>query len=88
MKTKQLIAALSGLVLAACWQVAAAKGPSYTYGEIGYMHFDADNYDGNGGRVNISYGATDHIFVSPYAIFGLTDTALDVGTGATISYRF
>jgi len=63
MKTKQLIAALSGLVLAASWQVSAAKGPSYTYGELGYMHFDADNYDGNGGRLNISYGATEHIFV-------------------------
>jgi hypothetical protein len=63
MNTKQLIAALSGLALAACWQVSAAKGPSYTYGELGYMHFDADKYDGNGGRVNISFGATEHIFV-------------------------
>ena len=63
MKTKQLIAALSGLVLAACWQVSAAKGPSYTYAELGYMHFDADKYDGNGGEVNLSFGATEHIFV-------------------------
>ena len=63
MKTKQLIAALSGLVLAASWQVSAAKGPSYTYGELGYMHFDADKYDGNGARVNISFGATKHIFL-------------------------
>ena len=74
MKTKQLIAALTGLILAASWQVSAAKGPSYTYGELGYIHFDADKYDGNGARVNISYGATDLIFVK----MGSARTFVDV----------
>lgn len=80
MNTKQLIAALSGLVVATCWQFSAAAGPSYTYGELGYMHFDADKYDGNGARVNISFGATEHIFVK----MGYARTFVDVNTVSDI----
>jgi hypothetical protein len=58
-----LIAIVSAAGLALASQHAIAKGPSYTYAEIGYVHFDADQYDGNGAEVNISYGATEHIFV-------------------------
>jgi hypothetical protein len=63
MNTKYLIAIVSAAGLALASQHAIAKGPSYTYAEIGYVHFDADKYDGNGAEVNISYGATEHIFV-------------------------
>jgi len=63
MNTKHLIAIVSAAGLALASQHAIAKGPSYTYAEIGYVHFDADKYDGNGAEVNISYGATEHIFV-------------------------
>ena len=63
MNNKQLFAMVTGLSMWCCSQLVAAAGPSYTYAEIGYQHLAADNYDGNGARVNISYGATDHIFV-------------------------
>jgi hypothetical protein len=63
MNNKQLFAMVTGLSLWCCSQLVAAAGPSYTYAEIGYQHLDADKYDGNGARVNISYGATDNIFV-------------------------
>lgn len=63
MNIKQLSANVAGLSLWCCSQLVAAAGPTYTYAEIGYQHLDADNYDGNGARVNISFGATDHIFL-------------------------
>lgn len=62
MNTRHLIAIVSAAGLALASQHTIAKGPSYTYAEIGYVHFDADKYDGNGAEVNISYGATEHIF--------------------------
>lgn len=64
MKTNRLIAVFAVLGLAFVSQSALAKGPSYTYAEIGYTHFDADQYDGNGAEVNISFGATEHFFAS------------------------
>ncbi len=63
MNNKQLFAMVTGLGMWCFSQLVAAAGPSYTYAELGYQHFDADKYDGNGARVNISYGATDHIFL-------------------------
>ena len=63
MNIKRLFAVPAALGLALVSQLALAKGPSYTYAELGYVHFDADKYDGNGAEVNISYGATKHIFV-------------------------
>jgi len=63
MNIKQLSAIVAGLSLWCFSQLVAAAGPTYTYAEIGYQHLDADNYDGNGARVNISFGATDHIFL-------------------------
>lgn len=63
MKINRLIAVPAALGLALVSQAALAKGPSYTYAELGYVHFDADKYDGNGAEVNISYGATKNIFV-------------------------
>lgn len=63
MNNKQLFAMVTGLGMWCFSQLVAAAGPGYTYAELGYQHFDADKYDGNGARVNISYGATDHIFL-------------------------
>ncbi|MDH3981079.1 MAG: hypothetical protein OEU91_11275 [Gammaproteobacteria bacterium] len=72
MKNKQLAAIVIGTLFAAVTQLAIAKGPNYTYAEIGYINLDGDNVEGNGGGVNISYGATDHIFVKMgYAHFNL-----------------
>ena len=63
MNNKYLIAIAAGACLAMSGQFAVAKGPNYTYAEAGYTHTDGDLVDGDGASVNISYGATDHIFV-------------------------
>jgi len=64
MKNKRLTAMLAGaLFAAAAQQAAAAKGPEYTYAEIGYDNFDGDLSSGDGAGVNVSFGATDHIFL-------------------------
>ncbi len=72
MKNKQLAAILTGTLFAAVTQLAIAKGPIYTYAEIGYINLDGDGIEGNGGGVNISYSATDHVFLKlGYARFKL-----------------
>lgn len=77
MKSSKLIAAVSGLALAAATQSAvAAKGISYTYAEAYLTGFDADMYDGHGGGVNISYGATDLVFLK----MGFARTVIDTPT--------
>ncbi len=63
MKNKQLIAVTAGACLAMFGQLAIAKGPNYTYAEVGYTNIDGDFVEGDGASVNISYGATDLIFV-------------------------
>ncbi|MDH5469311.1 MAG: hypothetical protein OEY45_13540 [Gammaproteobacteria bacterium] len=63
MNNKQLFAMVTGLGMWCFSQLVAAAGPGYTYAELGYQHFDADKYDGNGARVNISYGVTGNIFL-------------------------
>ncbi|MDX1697590.1 MAG: hypothetical protein R3308_04850 [Thiohalobacterales bacterium] len=63
MKISRLIAVPAALGLALVSQMAMAKGPSWTYAEIGYVHFDADKYDGNGAGINLSYDAMKNIFV-------------------------
>ncbi len=75
MKNKYLAAILTGTLAAATSQLAFAKGPEYTYAEAGYVYLNADDNDGHGGGVNISYGATDHIFVK----LGYTRFSLDEG---------
>jgi hypothetical protein len=64
MNIKRLTAMLAGALFAAVsQQAAAAKGPEYTYAEIGYENFDGDFSNGDGGGVNISFGSTDHVFL-------------------------
>jgi hypothetical protein len=76
MKNKQLAAILTGTLFAATTQLAvAAKGPNYTYAEIGYVNTDDDLVEGDGFDVNISFGATDLIFLK----FGYQRDSLDVG---------
>jgi hypothetical protein len=92
MKNKQLIAVTAGACLAMFGQLAIAKGPNYTYAEIGYTNIDGDFVEGDGASVNISYGATDLIFVklgfSTLSIEDPTSTAeadadrFQVGLGA------
>lgn len=77
MKSSKLIAMVSALALGAATQVAvAAKGLSYTYAEAYLTGFDADKYDGHGGGVNISYGATDLLFLK----MGFARTVIDTST--------
>jgi hypothetical protein len=60
-----------------------AKGPNYTYAEIGYNNIDGDFVEGDGASVNISYGATDHIFVKlGYSRLFLEDTMSPAETDA------
>ena len=63
MKNNQLIAVATGACLAIFGQLAVAKGPNYTYAEVCYTNIDGDLVEGDGATVNISYGATDLIFV-------------------------
>ncbi len=64
MNNKRLTAMLAGTLFAAVTQQAvAAKGPEYSYAELGYINIDADSVEGDGAGVNISFGATDHIFL-------------------------
>lgn len=64
MNNKRLTAMLAGTLFAAMTQqAAAAKGPEYSYAEIGYINVDSDVVEGDGAGVNISFGATDHIFL-------------------------
>jgi hypothetical protein len=64
MKKSRLAAVATGVVLAVTAQLAAAaKGPEYTYAELGYIHLDSDSGSGDGGGANISFGATDHVFL-------------------------
>jgi hypothetical protein len=60
----RLLAGLAGVVLGLCpLGASAAKGLTYTYGEIGYTNIDSDNIDAEGATARISYGATDYIHV-------------------------
>jgi hypothetical protein len=79
MKKTRLAAVATGVVLAAATQLAAAaSGPEYTYAELGYVYTNGDDIDGNGFDANISFGATDMIFLK----FGYQRDQLDV-TGVT-----
>jgi len=49
--------------LAVFSQTTAARGFDYTYAEAGYRNVDADSGSGDGFRVALSYGATDHIHI-------------------------
>lgn len=64
MNNKRLTAVLAGTLFAAMTQqAAAAKGPEYSYAEIGYINIDSDVVEGDGAGVNISFGATEHVFL-------------------------
>jgi len=64
MNNKRLTAMLAGVLFAAvAQQAAAAKGPEYTYAEIGYIYTDSFLVKTNGVGVNLSYGMTDHLFI-------------------------
>lgn len=77
MKSTKLIAIVTGLALAMTAPFAgAAKGIKYTYAELLLGGFDADMYDGHGGGVNISYGATDLLFLK----MGFARTVIDTPT--------
>lgn len=79
MKKTRLVAVATGVVLAAATQLAtAADGPEYTYAELGYVNTNGDDVDGDGFDANISFGATDLIFLK----FGYRRDWLDV-TGVT-----
>jgi Gram-negative porin len=81
MKKTRLAAVATGVVLAAATQLAAAaKGPEYTYADLGYVHTDGDDINGNGAKADISFGATKHIFLK----FGYRRDQFDV-TGVTSS---
>lgn len=75
MNNKNLVATILGACLVTAGQPALAKGPDYTYAEAGYVNVDGDLVEGDGASVNISYGATDHIFVKlGYSRLFLEDT--------------
>lgn len=58
----RLLAGLAGLILGMCsLSAGAAKGLTYSYGEIGYTHLDSDDVDGDGATALVSFGATDYI---------------------------
>ena len=64
MNNTRLTAMLAGVLLAAVAQpAAAAKGPEYSYGELGYTHIDGDQESADGAAMNISFGATDLVFL-------------------------
>jgi hypothetical protein len=58
----RLLAGLAGLMLGMCsLSAGAAKGLTYSYGEIGYTNLDSDEVDGEGATARASFGATDYI---------------------------
>jgi hypothetical protein len=58
----RLLAGLAGLMLGMCsLNAGAAKGLTYSYGEIGWTNIDADDVEGDGATGRISFGATDYI---------------------------
>jgi hypothetical protein len=58
----RLLAGLAGLMLGMCsLSAGAAKGLTYSYGEVGYTNLDSDDVDGDGVTGRISFGATDYI---------------------------
>lgn len=82
MNNKHLTAMLAGTLFAAMAQQAlAAKGPEYTYAELGYINLDADQTSGDGGGLNISFGVTDHIFLK----FGYAREFIEE-SGSTVKY--
>jgi hypothetical protein len=82
MNINRLISITAGTCLALAGHLAVAAGPNYTYAEAGYTNVDGDHIEANGASVNISYGATDHIFVK----LGYTRLVLDeLTSGMTIA---
>jgi hypothetical protein len=78
MKKSRLAAVAASITLVAVAQLAsAAKGPEYTYAELGYINIDGDAVEGDGAGANISFGATDHIFLK----FGYSRLMLDEVSG-------
>jgi hypothetical protein len=60
----RLFAGIAGIILGLCSLGAtAAKGLTYTYGEIGYTNIDSDDVDADGATARISFGATDYLHV-------------------------
>ncbi|HUT42451.1 MAG TPA: outer membrane beta-barrel protein [Gammaproteobacteria bacterium] len=83
MNNKRLSAMLAGVLFAAvAQQAAAAKGPEYSYAEIGYINIDGDLVEGDGAGVNISFGATDHIFLK----FGYSRLWLEASTPPSVDF--
>jgi len=70
---------LTGAVLAVLatlsQSVNAGKGFEYSYGEFGYQNVNAVSGDGDGFRINFSFGATDHFnVIGEYnRLFGIDD---------------
>lgn len=84
MNNKRMTATLAGTLLAAAsLQAIAAKGPEYTYFEFGYLNIDSDVVEGDGAGVNISFGATDHVFLKfGYDRLWLEDPATSIEADA------
>lgn len=64
MTKKRLLAGLAGVIFGLIsLGTHAAKGLTYSYGEIGYANLDSDDVDAEGAKALISLGATDYIHV-------------------------
>lgn len=64
MANYRLLAGITGVVLGLCsLSVNAAKGLTYSYGEIGYSNLNSDDVDTEGVTALLSYGATDYVHV-------------------------
>ena len=66
MTKNRLLAGLAGVMLGMCSLGAnAAKGLTYSYGEVGYTNIDSDILDdnANGATAKISYAALDYVHV-------------------------
>jgi hypothetical protein len=63
MTKKHILGIAATACLAAFSQLSVADGFNYTFAEAGYRNVNSDALDGDGVRVSLSYGATDHIHV-------------------------
>ena len=63
MTKKYILGIAAAASLATFSQLTAAAGFNYSFAEAGYRYVDADSGSGDGFKVKLSYGATDHFHV-------------------------